>query len=593
MKIIKHNKQFSWLSLVKSFVYLLGEGKVNHLGWLSVVFLIQFYSIIPPLILGKIVDFFTNYSAGEPLSNFYFYAIFLGASFSIISFIRLSIKKHLGILRADISYNIRVKGFDRLLNLSLMDSRKEAAGEKAQRIQNGVLAFNTIHHELVSDIFSSITSVVGIFVVFLFLKPTFVIFLFIYVFGFVAIIRYFYNKIQQVNYELNKSLEKGEGAFIESLSNILTIKALGARQSFGSHIAKREDVVRKLKYLGRNYGVGQWIGFQVFNGICIASFLLLVGNDVVSGAITIGSIVIFYGYLNQLTSSASNMLGIYENIIQAKTAIARMMPIFWDDQKIVEGTKNFPISWDKIKFLQASFNYQDESKENNLTGLSDVNISIDKNMKIGIVGKTGSGKSTFAKIFLGLFSLDSGKYQIGSSNFYDLKHDHVTANISLVLQETEMFNLSLKDNVTMMRKIDPTLFEKAIEISQLKEVIDTLPNGVNTLIGEKGYHLSGGERQRLGIARAICKDPQILIFDEATSSLDNKTEDLIQVALEKQLTKKTLIYIAHRVSTLKNVDKIFVFDNGKIVEEGEYDNLLNDSKSKFSKLYRTQRETLI
>ncbi|MEA3355116.1 MAG: ABC transporter ATP-binding protein [Patescibacteria group bacterium] len=587
---MKSNEEmkFSWWDLVKSFLYLLEDKKKKYLSWLSALFLIQFYSIIPPLIVGKIVDFFTDYNKGGDLKLFYFYSIFLGGSFSLVSYIRLSIKRYLGNLRTDVVYNIRVKGFEKLLDQSLIKSKNQVAGVKAQKIENGSVALKTILQELGNHIFSAVTSVIGIFIVFIILKPLYIFFLLFYVFGFLAIVKFFYNKIQKVNYEFNKATEEGSGAYIEGLNNILTIKALGAKQSFGSHVAKKEEVRKKFEYLGRGYGIGQWIGFQVFNGICIAGFLFLIGKDVILGAITLGSIVIFYGYLIQLTDSAGSMLSVYENIIRAKTAIARMMPIFWVKTKIIQGTKKFPKQWSKIQLLKVTFDYEHKDKKENLTGISNINLSIKKNGKIGIVGKTGSGKSTLAKILLGLFPANSGKYQIDNKNFYDLKHEEVVANISLVLQETEMFNLSLKENISMMKNIDLNLFQRAVEISQLQKLIDKLPNGIDTLIGKNGYHLSGGEMQRVGIARAICRDSQILIFDEATSSLDNKTESLIQQGFKKYLNNKTLVYITHKISTLKNVDEIFVFEKGKIVEKGKFEDLLNNSKSRLAKFYKIE-----
>ena len=152
-----------------------------------------------------------------------------------------------------------------------------------------------------------------------------------------------------------------------------------------------------------------------------------------------------------------------------------------------------------------------------------------------------------------------------------------------------MFNLSLKENITLMRKFDRYLFEKAVRVAQLDEVINKLPKGIDTLIGEKGYHLSGGERQRIGIARTIYRDAQIIIFDEATSSVDNKTEQLIQEALENELKKKTLIFIAHRVSTLKSVDMIYVFKDGKISESGNYGELINNVDSEFFRLNKIKK----
>ena len=160
--------------------------------------------------------------------------------------------------------------------------------------------------------------------------------------------------------------------------------------------------------------------------------------------------------------------------------------------------------------------------------------------------------------------------------------------MSMVLQDSEMFNMTIRENITLLRNIPEETLVKSIKIAQLESVIAKLPNGLETVIGEKGYHLSGGERQRVGIARAICQDPEIIIFDEATSSLDSQTESKIQKALEKELEKKTLIFIAHRISTLKNADVIYVFESGKIVESGSYTTLLNKKNSLFNSLYITQ-----
>jgi ABC-type multidrug transport system fused ATPase/permease subunit len=182
--------------------------------------------------------------------------------------------------------------------------------------------------------------------------------------------------------------------------------------------------------------------------------------------------------------------------------------------------------------------------------------------------------------------IDSGEYLIGNEKFSNIKTEKLLKNVSIVLQESEMFNLSLKENITLMHRFDKELFKKAIRIAQLEEVIDKMPKGIKTFIGEKGYHLSGGERQRVGIARAIYRNTQIMIFDEATSSLDSRTEKLIQEGIEREMEQKTLIFIAHRITTLKNVDNIYVFKNGRIVEDGKYDELLGKKEGEFYKLFK-------
>ena len=228
-----------------------------------------------------------------------------------------------------------------------------------------------------NEIFQSLTAAIGIFFVFLFLRFTYVIFLLLYIVGFFAIIKIFYSRIQQLNYEFNKAIEKSSGSYIEGLSNILTIKTLGAKKSFSSHIAQKEDIRKKFEYKIRSYDIGQWIAFQVFNGICIAAFLLLVGRDVFSGLVTLGAIVMFYGYLDKLTGSAGQFLSIYEEIVEAKTATARMMPIFWTKTTFREGQKPFPHSWDRIEIKNAGFDYNPEQKnKDSQIGVSNITLTI-------------------------------------------------------------------------------------------------------------------------------------------------------------------------------------------------------------------------
>jgi ABC-type multidrug transport system fused ATPase/permease subunit len=577
----------NWLDLIKSYVYLLGKRKRIFLFLLAILFIVQFYQIIPPLILGKIVDFFTSYKNGQSIFTFYVYSIFLGLSFSIVSFVRLTLKRKLGNLKTDVNYDIRVNGFEKLVNLTWLETRQETAGEKAQKIQNGTSAFSSLSSLINNDIFQSTTSVIGIFVIFVFLKYSYVLFLVTYMIGFLVIIKHFYAKIQTLNNEYNKSTEKSSGSYIEGLTNILTLKSQGANKSFGSRVATREELKRYFDYQIRGVSNTQWITFQVFNGICIAVFLFLVGRDVLSASISLGSIVMFYGYLQQLTGSANQILSNYEDLVGYKTSIARMMPIFMSGTNYKDGIKMFPKNWGSISLSDVSFDYKSGDSK---AGVRNINLIINNGEKIGIVGQSGCGKSTLAKLLLGLMPFDKGGYKINETNFYDIKHDSVLNNMSLILQETEMFNLSLKENITLIRKIKPEVLAQAVEISQLKEVIKNLPDGMDTLIGEKGYHLSGGERQRVGIARTVCRNPQILILDEATSSLDSRTERFIQESLQKNLKEKTMIIIAHRVSTLKDADRIYVMDEGKIVEEGKYAELIENQKSKFFQIYSSQQK---
>ena len=572
---------FSWSDLIRAYSQLTGKRWKKYILYIVPLFLISFYSVIPPLFLARIIDFFGSYQPGESLSTFYFYALFLGTSFSLVAYIRLSLKKALGNLRTNIIYDINVKGFDRLLSLSWIESRGEIAGAKAQKLQNGTQAFVTLSEQINNELFQAVTATIGIAIIFVYLNSQYLLFLLFYLAGFFGIIKFYYARIQQVKNDYNKASEKSGGSYVEGLSNILTIKTLGAKDSFNTRIAEKEDVKKKYEYLGRRYGIGQWIAFQVFNGLCIAGYLLLVGHDYVTGAITLGSIVIFYGYLEKLTGNASQILSVYEQTISAKIAIARMMPIFWaNNTSGNEGLVAYPNSWSEIKLINATFDYDNLGKSSKQVSLKNVNLKVRRGEHIGIVGATGSGKSTLSKIMIGLLPLTMGKYQIDDLDFYSIDHDSLSKNIALVLQDSEIFDLSLKENITLMRAESGSSLDIAIKVAHLDSVIKKLPDGLDTILGEKGYRLSGGERQRIGIARAIYRNPQLIIFDEATSSLDITTEKIIRENLDKLSGDNTTIWITHRTATLDHCDRIYSISKGELALIGSYKDFLKNSENK-------------
>lgn len=577
-------EKFSWIDFLRAIWYLLAGKRRVYLFWTMVLILIQFYILVPPIILGKIVDFFISYRAGEPLTSFYIYTAVLGVSFVLVSFTQLTCKKTLGNIRSKLLYSFKVKGFEKLLDFSIKWHDRETTGAKVQRIQKGLHAFIDLFEMADNDMYRAATTFIGATAVFLVLRPSYVLFFFGYAGFFLVILKYYYRQIEIQNDEYFTTLERASGSYVEGLSNILTIKTLGATGAFKSQIESREATSRDYEIRIREIYNNLWISFQILNGIAFALFLFLVGQGVVLQLISTGAIVIFYGYLEKLTGSASDVIYIYEELMLDKVAVGRLMPIFKAPEPQA-GTLDFPISWESLKIERANFRYRKKQADQDDRTLRDITLTIPKHAKVGIVGKTGSGKSTLSKLLVGLYEFSSGSYSIAETNFYDIRHEEVTKHIGLILQDSEMFQLSLRDNITLMREVDPLLLTKAIRISQLEPVIAKLPQGLATLIGEKGYHLSGGERQRVGIARAIYKDPQIFIFDEATSSLDNKTEQLIQAAIETELTDKTIITIAHRISTLKQVDMVYLFDEGKIVERGTFEELAHQPNSYFSTLY--------
>jgi ABC-type multidrug transport system fused ATPase/permease subunit len=572
--VLEH--KFSWKELAKAIWFLLDLGgtRRRYVIFIILLFIVLGYSIVPPLIIGSIVNFFTNYKSGDSFSRFYLLSALLGGSMIIISFFRLTLKSKLSLLANISAYQIKVKGFELLLSQSLLETSKGATGEKVQKIQNGIDSFYLFFRIFTNQILSAAASMSGILVVFIYLRLTYALFFLAYIILFFAILIAFNRMLQKLNFERYEALEKSSGAYVEGLSNITTLKSMGSEKHFQSRIVEKEKVSKEYSDKITITINNQWKVFQTLNGISAGMFLFFIGRDVLSGILNVGEIVIFYSYFENMRSFGDQIMNMYSDLVQSKSGIGRLADVFKSRIKSDEKEKNvFPADWKDMQISSGSFFYKPG------VGLKNINLKIKRGEKIGIVGKTGGGKSTIAKIMLGLYPLKAGRFEIDGRSFYDIKSEEIFKNISVVPQDIEMFNMSLVDNITLFRDVDEALLEKAISIAHLQEVVDTLPKGLDTTIGEKGYKLSGGERQRLAIARAICQKSQILILDEATSSLDTRTEKSIYEALEKNFPDKTIIAVAHRTKTLEKTDKIYVFKGGAIVEGGKYTDLINDEKS--------------
>ncbi|MEI7579905.1 MAG: ABC transporter ATP-binding protein [bacterium] len=579
-------KEFSWSQLIKAFWYFLGKYRARLLFWIVILIICYSYEFIPIFVLGKIVDYFIKTPLPQ-VSLRYLYLLIgiLGAGTFFVSLIRLSAKKYVGNIRAEVKYNIRVNGYQRLLNYSLKWHDQENSGNKIQRINTGSNAMRDFISLASKELLQLVAYIIGTLLIFLFIDWKYFLFLCVYLIFFWIIQKIFYQRIVAINQDINRTQEESSGSYQEGLSNILAIKSLGVGNSFKQKIFAVEETNKSSWIKSVTLGTNKWNLLQFVNTIALCIFLFLVVNDVTVKIISIGQILVFWNYFNKLVNSAGDATNYFDQFVETKEGIARMMPIFNDDlEQEAFGKHKFPSNWQKIRFIDSSFSYQTETRT---LQLKKINLELTKFQKIGIAGASGSGKSTFAKLLLRLYPLNSGQICFDELNLNKIDHTALTNNITVVIQESELFNLSLLENITLLQKLSGERLQKALQISQLEELVSKLPDGLNTLIGEKGYRLSGGERQRIGIARAIYRNAPIIIFDEATSHLDVKTEEMIQNSLESELKGNTLITIAHRVSTLKNSDIIYVFKNGSVVEQGTFHDLITNPKSEFYRLNYT------
>ncbi len=311
-----------------------------------------------------------------------------------------------------------------------------------------------------------------------------------------------------------------------------------------------------------------------FLGITAVAIILVFGGTLVmKGSLSGAGFIAFIAAFSQITRPVRAFIDQFANINQGVAAGERIFAVLDDKNEITDAVdaKEFEGFNDKIEFRDVRFSY-DESREI----IHGVSFEVRKGETVALVGPSGGGKSTLSELMERFYDTDSGDILIDGVSIRDYKQESLRAAMSLVSQETVLFNDTIKNNIALGRT-DATDEEivAACKIANAHNFIVESPEGYNTNIGDRGAKLSGGQRQRLSIARAVLKNPEFLILDEATSALDTESEKLVQDALTKLLKGRTSVVIAHRLSTIMNADRIFVIDEGRIVEEGKHKELLN------------------
>lgn len=314
-----------------------------------------------------------------------------------------------------------------------------------------------------------------------------------------------------------------------------------------------------------------------------ASGLLYFGaKKVLEGSLSSGFLFLFFVALFSIISPLKGIGNAYANLKHDSSALPRLFSIL-DRQNLTEDKGKEVLSGLKegVEFKNVCFSY------GQTTVLKDVSFQVRKGGKLGIVGPTGVGKTTLTGLLLRFYEPTSGEVLIDRRNVKDFTLSSLRNHIGLVTQEPILFNDTIKRNIALSDEPDMEKIERAIENACIKNFVDSLPGGYETVVGERGTTLSGGQKQLLSIARAIYKNPDILILDEATASLDSNSEKLLQGALEKIMEGRTVFIIAHRLSTLRNVDRIIVLKDGAITEEGSHRELF-EKKGDYYKLWEIQ-----
>ena len=325
---------------------------------------------------------------------------------------------------------------------------------------------------------------------------------------------------------------------------------------------------------------------EIFSSLTLGLVVWYGGmNTVLDNTASIGQLTAFIMMIPMLFRPLNQIANKFNTLLMGMVAAERVFNILDTDSLIQDrGTKNADTIEGKIKYENVNFSYNKREKI-----IEDLTLEINPGSKNAIVGATGSGKSTIIKLLNRFYELDSGSIYIDNINIRDYSISSLRRNIAFVSQDVHLFSDTILNNITLQNNnISFLRVKDAAKDIKIDDFISSLPNGYNYNVKERGVGLSTGQRQLISFLRAYIKNPQILVLDEATSSIDTDSELLIQNAIEKITKNRTSIIIAHRLSTIMKADNIIVMDRGKIVETGTHEDLLKNINGRYQKLYKAQ-----
>ena len=473
-----------------------------------------------------------------------------------------------------VMHDLRTRVYRHLQRLSLAFFTRTRTGEVQSRIANDIGGIENVVTSTATSVLSNVTTVLATIVAMVLLDWRLAAFALALLPLFVWLTKRVGAQRKKVTAERQASLADVSSIVQESLSvsGILLGKTMGRTDDLAERFSGESKRLADLEVRSRMTGRWMMASIQMTFAIMPALVYWFAGWSIANGSqtITIGTLVAFTTLQTRLFFPIGSLLGVQLEVQSSLALFDRIFEYLDHEVDIVEGHVALPEPRGEVALDSVWFRYDDAAWT-----LRDVSFSVPPGTKTALVGETGSGKTTCAYLVARLYDASEGSVAIDGVDVRDLTFESLTDTVGVVSQETYLFHASVRDNLRFARPgASDEEIEEAARAAQIHELIATLPDGYDTMVGERGYRFSGGEKQRMAIARTILRNPPVLVLDEATSSLDTQTERLVQEALERLSEGRTTIAIAHRLSTVRDADQIVVLDQGRVVELGTYDELL-------------------
>lgn len=493
--------------------------------------------------------------------------------------------RYFTIIAKRITFRIRRQLIKRLGKIAISEYETRGSGGISSHFVTDIEVIDNFIGNTISRFIVAVLSIIGTAVILLFLHwqlALLILFMNPLVIYFTMRVG---KQVKNLKKNENTAVEIFQQSLTETLDAIQQIRAANREKHYFLRVIDRARGVRKhaTDYAWKSDAANRisfvifLFGFDVFRAV---SMWMVVFSD-----LSIGQMFAVFGYLWFMMGPVQEVLNIQYAYYAAGAAVSRLNSLFSLKQEVIYPAKNNPFAEGQpssIRIENLHFSYD----ENNPV-LSGVSLDIKAGEKVALVGASGAGKSTLVNVLLGLYPADKGMVYFNEVPVSDIGLENVREHVATVLQHPALFNDSVRENIILGRDYPDEAIWQAIQIAQIEDVIQSMPEGLDTLIGRSGIKLSGGQRQRLAVARMALMNPSVVVLDEATSALDSDTEHHLHIALADYLKNRTTIIIAHRLSAVRQADRIVVFDGGEIIAEGDHDSLIQQHGI-YQKLYAQQ-----